>query len=380
MKSIYSKDFKLGVLGGGQLGRMLIQDAIDLDIKVHCLDPTADAPCSNIAHGFSIGNFNDYQTVMDFGKDKDLLTIEIEHVNIQALKELEKNGVKVFPQSRIVELVQDKGAQKLFYQKHGIPTSDFILVENAFQLNNELGSDKKVQKLRRGGYDGRGVQVLNGKSDSHKIFDQPSVLEDLVDIEKELAVIVARNEKGEVVSYPVVDMEFNPEANLVEYLFSPAEISSDLEKRARDLAEKLIVQLDMVGLLAVELFLNKEGELLVNEIAPRPHNSGHHTIEANYTSQYAQHLRAILGLPLGSTSVVKPAAMINLLGEAGFQGSVKYEGLEQVLKIPGVYIHLYGKSETKPFRKMGHVTVLGNNQVELKEKAKNIKELIKVKA
>jgi len=380
MKSIYSKDFKLGVLGGGQLGRMLIQDAIDLDIKVHCLDPTADAPCSNIAHGFSIGNFNDYQTVMDFGKDKDLLTIEIEHVNIQALKELEKNGVKVFPQSRIVELVQDKGAQKLFYQKHGIPTSDFILFENALQLNNELGYDKKVQKLRRGGYDGRGVQVLNGKSDSHKIFDQPSVLEDLVDIEKELAVIVARNEKGEVVSYPVVDMEFNPEANLVEYLFSPAEISSDLEKRARDLAEKLIVQLDMVGLLAVELFLNKEGELLVNEIAPRPHNSGHHTIEANYTSQYAQHLRAILGLPLGSTSVVKPAAMINLLGEAGFQGSVKYEGLEQVLKIPGVYIHLYGKSETKPFRKMGHVTVLGNNQVELKEKAKNIKELIKVKA
>ena len=380
MKSIYSKDFKLGVLGGGQLGRMLIQDAIDLDIKVHCLDPTADAPCSNIAHGFSIGNFNDYQTVMDFGKDKDLLTIEIEHVNIQALKELEKNGVKVFPQSRIVELVQDKGAQKLFYQKHGIPTSDFILFENALQLNNELGYDKKVQKLRRGGYDGRGVQVLNGKSDSHKIFDQPSVLEDLVDIDKELAVIVARNEKGEVVSYPVVDMEFNPEANLVEYLFSPAEISSDLEKRARDLAEKLIVQLDMVGLLAVELFLNKEGELLVNEIAPRPHNSGHHTIEANYTSQYAQHLRAILGLPLGSTSVVKPAAMINLLGEAGFQGSVKYEGLEQVLKIPGVYIHLYGKSETKPFRKMGHVTVLGNNQVELKEKAKNIKELIKVKA
>ena len=380
MKSIYSKDFKLGVLGGGQLGRMLIQDAIDLDIKVHCLDPTADAPCSNIAHGFSIGNFNDYQTVMDFGKDKDLLTIEIEHVNIQALKELEKNGVKVFPQSRIVELVQDKGAQKLFYQKHGIPTSDFILFENALQLNNELGYDKKVQKLRRGGYDGRGVQVLNGKSDSHKIFDQPSVLEDLVDIEKELAVIVARNEKGEVVSYPVVDMEFNPEANLVEYLFSPAEISSDLEKRARDLAEKLIVQLDMVGLLAVELFLNKEGELLVNEIAPRPHNSGHHTIEANYTSQYAQHLRAILGLPLGSTSVIKPAAMINLLGEAGFQGSVKYEGLEQVLKIPGVYIHLYGKSETKPFRKMGHVTVLGNNQVELKEKAKNIKELIKVKA
>ena len=380
MKSIYSKDFKLGVLGGGQLGRMLIQDAIDLDVKIHCLDPSADAPCSEISNGFTIGDFNDYQTVMDFGKDKDLLTIEIEHVNIQALKELEKKGVKVFPQSRIIELVQDKGAQKLFYQKLGIPTSDFVLVENADQLKKELGSDKKVQKLRRGGYDGRGVQVLDGKLGSDQIFDQPSVLEKLVDIEKELAVIVARNEQGDVVSYPVVDMEFNPEANLVEYLYSPAEISSDLEKEARDLAEKLITQLEMVGLLAVELFLNKDGELLVNEIAPRPHNSGHHTIEANFTSQYAQHLRAILGLPLGRTSVIKPAAMINLLGEAGFKGPVKYEGLEKVLNIPGVYVHLYGKSETKPFRKMGHVTLLGNTIGELKEKAKVIKETIKVKA
>ena len=380
MKSIYSKDFKLGVLGGGQLGRMLIQDAIDLDIKVHCLDPSADAPCSEIANGFIVGDFNDYQTVMDFGKGKDLLTIEIEHVNIQALKELEEKGIRVFPQSRIIELVQDKGAQKLFYREHGIPTSDFVLVENAIQLINELGADKKVQKLRRGGYDGRGVQILNGKADIDKAFDQPSVLEDLVDIDKELAVIVARNEQGDVVSYPVVDMEFNPEANLVEYLFSPSEISLDLEKRAKDLAERLIVQLEMVGLLAVELFLNKDGDLLVNEIAPRPHNSGHHTIEGNYTSQYAQHLRAILGLPLGSTSLIKPAAMINLLGEAGFKGPVKYEGLEQVLKIPGVYVHLYGKTETKPFRKMGHVTLLGNNIEELKEKAKIIKETIKVKA
>lgn len=380
MESSYSKGFKLGVLGGGQLGRMLIQDAIDLDIKVYCLDPSADAPCSKIAHGFSVGDFNDYQTVMDFGKDKDLLTIEIEHVNIQALKELEKKGVKVYPQSQIVELVQDKGAQKLFYKQHSIPTSGFVLVENATQLKNELGADRKVQKLRRGGYDGRGVQVLDGKIDGDKIFDQPSVLEDLVDIKKELAVIVARNEQGDVVSYPVVDMEFNSNANLVEYLFSPAEISSDLEKRARDLAKNLIAQLDMVGLLAVELFLNKDDELLVNEIAPRPHNSGHHTIEANLTSQYAQHLRAILGLPLGSTSVIKPAAMINLLGEPGFKGPVKYSGLEEILKNPGVYVHLYGKSETKPFRKMGHVTLLGEDLENLRKKVKAIKETIKVKA
>ena len=380
MQSIYSKDFKLGVLGGGQLGRMLIQDAINLDVKVYCLDPSADAPCSKISHGFTIGDFNDYQTVMDFGKDKDVLTIEIEHVNIQALKELENDGVKVFPQSRIIEMVQDKGAQKLFYKEHGIPTSGFVLVENAVQLQKELGVDKKVQKLRRGGYDGRGVQVLDGKMDAAKIFDQPSVLENLVDIKKELAVIVARNEKGEVASFPVVDMEFNPDANLVEFLFSPAEISSDIEKQARKLAEDLISKLEVVGLLAVELFLNTEDELLVNEIAPRPHNSGHHTIEANITSQYAQHLRAILGLPLGSTSVIKPAAMINLLGESGFQGAVKYEGLKQVLKLPGVYVHLYGKTETKPFRKMGHVTVLGNNSDELKEKAKSIKQKLKVKA
>lgn len=380
MKSIYSKDFKLGVLGGGQLGRMLIQDAIDLDIKVHCLDPSANAPCSSIAQGFTIGDFNDYQTVMDFGKDKDLLTIEIEHVNIQALKELEGKGIKVYPQSHIVELVQDKGAQKLFYQKHGIPTSDFVLVDNASQLIDALGEDKKVQKLRKGGYDGRGVQVLNGELDGNKIFDQPSVLEELVEIDKELAVIVARNERGDVVSYPVVDMEFNSEANLVKYLFSPAEISSEIEKRARQLAENLIEQLNMVGLLAVELFLNKKGELLVNEIAPRPHNSGHHTIEANLTSQYAQHLRAILGLPLGSTDIIKPAAMINLLGEKEHTGPVRYQGLEQVLKIPGVYVHLYGKAETKPFRKMGHVTILGNNIEELKVKAKVIKETIKVKA
>jgi 5-(carboxyamino)imidazole ribonucleotide synthase len=380
MQSIYSKEFKLGVLGGGQLGRMLIQEAINLDVKIYCLDPSANAPCSKIAHGFAVGDFNDYQTVMDFGIDKDLLTIEIEHVNIQALKELEEKGIGVYPQSRIIELVQDKGAQKLFYKAHGIPTSDFVLVENAVKLKNELGADKKVQKLRRGGYDGRGVQVLNGKENIDKVFDQPSVLEDLVDIDKELAVIVARNERGDVVSYPVVDMEFNPVANLVEYLYSPAEISSGTEKKARDLAERLIVQLDMVGLLAVELFLNKEGDLLVNEIAPRPHNSGHHTIEANYTSQYAQHLRAILGLPLGSTSIIKPAAMINLLGQPGYIGPVKYEGLSEVLIIPEVYVHLYGKSETKPFRKMGHVTLLGDNLDELKEKSVLIKQKLKVKA
>ena len=380
MEPVYDKDYKLGILGGGQLGRMLIQDAINLDVKVYCLDPANDAPCSKIAHGFSVGDFNDYQTVLDFGKDKDLLTIEIEHVNTRALKELEESGIKVYPQTRIIELVQDKGAQKLFYKEHGIPTSEFVLVENANQLKKALKSERKVQKLRRGGYDGRGVQIVDGKSDLLSVFDQPSVLEDLVDIEKELSVIVARNPGGEVVSFPVVEMVFNPEANLVEILFSPAEISSSTEKSARKLSEDLITQLKMVGILAVELFLTKTGELLVNEIAPRPHNSGHQTIEGNFTSQYAQHLRAIFGLPLGNTAEIKPSAMINLLGAPGYNGPVVYDGLEKILKMPGVYVHLYGKSETKPFRKMGHVTILGETREGLKQKSKWIKDHLIVKA
>lgn len=380
MQPIYSKNFKLGVLGGGQLGRMLIQEAIDLDIKVYCLDPTFDAPCSKIAHGFTVGGFNDYQTVMEFGKDKDLLTIEIEHVNTKALHDLEADGVKIYPQAHIIDLVKDKGAQKSFYKEHGFPTSDFVLVENKEEILPHYKVGGIVQKLRRGGYDGRGVQLLRNEAQLEKAFDAPSVIEDLVDIEKELSVIVARSSKGEIKSFPVVDMEFNKEANLVEFLYAPASISKELEMKARKLAERLISELKMVGLLAVEMFLDKQENLLINEIAPRPHNSGHHTIEGNYTSQYAQHLRAILGLPLGSTNYIKPAAMINLLGEKGYAGPVKYEGLVEILKNQGVYVHLYGKSETKPFRKMGHVTLLGNNLEDLKQKAKILKSRIKVKA
>ena len=380
MQSVYSKDFKLGVLGGGQLGRMLIQDAISLDVKVYCLDPSPEAPCSDISNGFVIGDFNDYQSVLNFGKDKDVVTIEIEHVNVDALKELEKRGVKVFPQSEVIEVVQDKGKQKLFYKEHGVPTSDFILVDNAEQLKAKLGADKKVQKLRRGGYDGRGVQIVDGSLKELEVFDQPSVLEDLVDIEKELAIIVARNERGEVKSYPVVDMEFSAEANLVEFLYSPAEISPSIEEKARKISENLIEKLEMVGILAVELFLTKTGEILVNEVAPRPHNSGHHTIEANITSQYAQHLRAILGLPLGSTKVIKPAVMVNLLGSEGYKGKVVYDGLEKIMSIPEVYVHIYGKADTKPYRKMGHVTILGDGMKELKQQAREIKNELVVKS
>ena len=380
MKLIYDKDFKLGVLGGGQLGRMLIQQAISWDVNVYCLDPSADAPCKEIANGFTQGDFNDYETVKAFGKDKDVLTIEIEHVNTRALHELETEGVSVFPQAHIIDLVKDKGAQKRFYKDHAFPTSDFVLVENKEEAIRHFKKGGIVQKLRSGGYDGRGVQVLRDEASLSKAFDAPSVIEELVDIEKELSVIVARNIRGEVKSFPVVDMEFNAEANLVEFLYAPASISTALEKEARELAERLINELKMVGLLAVELFLDKKGNILINEIAPRPHNSGHHTIEGNYSSQYAQHIRAILDMHLGDTETIKPAAMLNLLGEKGFEGPVYYEGLDEALEKQGVFVHLYGKKMTKPFRKMGHVTVLGEGLEDLRHKIDEVKKVLKVKS
>lgn len=377
---VYDKDFKLGVLGGGQLGRMLIQQAISWDVNVYCLDPSSEAPCKEISNGFTLGDFNDYEAVKSFGKDKDVLTIEIEHVNTKALHELEAEGVKVFPQPHIIDLVKDKGAQKEFYKTHGFPTSDFHLLEEGEDVANYYKEGGIVQKLRTGGYDGRGVQVLRTKESLSKAFEEPSLIEDLVDIEKELSVIVARNEKGEVNSFPVVDMEFNEEANLVEFLYAPASISKELGKEARELAERLISELEMVGLLAVELFLDKQGNLLINEIAPRPHNSGHHTIEGNYNSQYAVHLRSILGMHLGSTETIKPSAMLNLLGEKGYEGAVYYEGLDKILEQEGVFVHLYGKSITKPFRKMGHVTVLGDDLNELRTKIDEVKKGLKVKS
>lgn len=380
MKMVYDKDFKLGVLGGGQLGRMLIQQAISWDVNVYCLDPSKEAPCKEVSNGFTLGDFNDYDAVKAFGKDKDVLTIEIEHVNTKALHELEEEGVKVFPQAHIIDLVKDKGAQKEFYKQHGFPTSDFVLVEGKDEVERQYKEGGIVQKLRTGGYDGRGVQVLRSRESLSNAFEEPSLIEDLVDIDKELSVIVARNEKAEVTSFPVVDMEFNEEANLVEFLYAPASISKELEKEARDLAERLITELGMIGLLAVELFLDKEGNLLINEIAPRPHNSGHHTIEGNYNSQYAMHLRSILGMHLGSTETIKPSAMLNLLGEKGFEGPVYYEGLDEILEKEGVFVHLYGKSITKPFRKMGHVTVLGDDLNELREKIDEVKKGLKVKS
>ncbi len=358
---------------------MLIQSGIDFNIPFVVLDPDAHAPCAQLAP-FHIGKLTDFDTVMNFGSLCDILTIEIENVNTAALKELVKAGKKIFPQPEVIEIIQDKRIQKNFYRNHNIPTADFILTEDADDVKSNRHFLPAVNKLGREGYDGRGVQILRSEADLSKAFDAPGLLEKLIDFEKEIAIIVARNEGGEVKTFPAVEMVFHPEANLVEYLFAPARLSPDIEKAADEIAKRLITALGMVGILAVEMFVTKNGEVLVNEIAPRPHNSGHQTIEANVTSQYEQHLRAILNLPLGDTSAVSPSAMVNLLGEPGFSGEARYEGFDKIVAMAGVHVHLYGKRITKPFRKMGHVTILDRDIESLKKKVNFVKDTLKVKA
>jgi 5-(carboxyamino)imidazole ribonucleotide synthase len=374
----YGRGSRVGMIGGGQLGRMFIQSAIDFNVEVHVLDPDPQAPCKYITHSFTEGSLNDYETVLKFGEDKDVLTVEIENINIEALEALEKMGKKVFPQPRALRIIKDKGIQKEFYSENNIPTAPFRLIQSNIELGENVDFLPFVQKMRTGGYDGKGVQVIKTKDDLNKGFQVPSVLEQLIDFEKEISVIVARNEAGQIATFPAVECEFNPEANLVELLFSPADISNQVEQNAQDLAKSVIKKLDMIGILAVEMFLTKDGELLVNEIAPRPHNSGHHTIECNVTSQFEQHLRSILNLPLGSTKTIQAGAMINLLGEKGFEGVAVYEGLENYLKQPGVHPHLYGKMSTKPFRKMGHITITGEHIEEVKHVAKEVLHGVKV--
>ena len=377
MAQSFYQNFKLGVLGGGQLGRMLIQSGVDLNINFSILDPDADAPCRSLAE-FTCGKLTDFATVMKFGQKCDLLTIEIENVNTEALKQLVSQGKKVFPQPEVIELIQDKCKQKEFYRDKGIPTAEFILVKDKEEVRKNLSFLPAVNKLGREGYDGRGVQLLRTEKDIEKAFDASGLLEKLIDFEKEIAIIVARNEAGQLVTYPAVEMVFHPEANLVEYLFAPAQLKKSVAAKADAIARKVITELGMVGLLAVEMFVTKEGEVLVNEIAPRPHNSGHQTIEANVTSQYEQHLRAILNLPLGDTTMVMNSAMVNILGEPNYTGLAQYEGLNGVLKVAGAHVHLYGKKSTKPFRKMGHVTIVDNDMESLKKKAKFVKDHLKV--
>jgi 5-(carboxyamino)imidazole ribonucleotide synthase len=377
-KQWIGKQFKIGMLGGGQLGRMFIQEAMNFDAHVHCLDPDANAPCKNLASSFTHGSLTDYETVVSFGRDKDVVSIEIEHVNVEALETLEKQGIKVFPQPRVLSIVQDKGLQKQFYAEKKLPTSAFSLVNNKAELLQNHPEFPFVLKLRKGGYDGKGVQIIKNQSDLENAFDAPCVIEEMVPFTKELSVIVARNESGETVVYPTVECEFNAVANLVEFLFAPAGISTEVENNARKLALQVINELDMVGILAVEMFLTADNHILINEIAPRPHNSGHHTIECNYTSQFEQHLRSIVNAPLGSPDIIFPGVMINLLGEEGFEGPAKYDGIEDVMRMPGVNVHLYGKDNTKPFRKMGHITIYGPDLDNCKLTGRQVAEQLKV--
>ena len=378
--SDFHSDFKIGVLGGGQLGRMMIQSAIDFNFNVHVLDPDENAPCKDIATSFTQGSLKDYETVLAFGQDKDLITIEIENVNTPALYQLEKEGKKVYPQPRVIELIQNKRVQKQFYETHGIPTSPFKATANKAAVMENAEFLPFANKLETGGYDGRGVKLIRTKAEMADAFDAPGFVEKLVYFEKEISVIVARNEQGETQTFPTVEMVFHPVHNLVEYLFSPAQISEEIEQKAQAIAQKVIKKLGMVGLLAIEMFVTKDGEVLVNEMAPRTHNSGHQSIEGNATSQFEQHLRAILNLPLGATDPLIPSAMVNLLGEPGYKGNAVYEGMDELLATEGVHLHLYGKKLTKPFRKMGHVTIIDHDINRLKEKVKFVKEKLKIKA
>lgn len=376
-KEFYS-DLRLGILGGGQLGRMLIQETINLNVDVYILDPDKNAPCKDLCAAFEVGALDDFDTVYQFGKKVDMITIEIEKVNVDALEKLEDEGVIVYPQARVIRLIQDKGLQKQFFHENDIPTAHFELIADKKALKEATLSFPYIQKLRKDGYDGRGVCKIVNESDFDNAFERPSIIEKWIDFEKELAVIVARNDNGEIKAFPCVEMEFNPEMNLVEFLISPSHLSFEIEQRATELAVKIAEDLKIVGLLAVEMFLTKGGKILVNEIAPRPHNSGHQSIEGNTTSQFAQHLRAIFNLPLGNTDVIKNAVMINLLGEPDYTGLAIYEGIEEAMKIEGVFIHLYGKKYTKPFRKMGHVTIVNENREDAIRIARQIQNTIKV--
>lgn len=369
---------RIGILGGGQLGLMLLQPAIDWNLDCTVLDPAADAPCSKINTKFQKGSLQDFDTVYQFGKNLDVLTIEIEKVNIEALEALEKEGVKVYPQPSVIRIIQDKRIQKQFYKDNDLPTADFILTENRDDVRNHANFLPAFHKLGKDGYDGRGVQRIDSLADLDKAFDAPGILEKSIPFDKEIAVIVARSENGELATFPTVEMVFHPEHNLVEYLYAPAQLDSEVNVQAQQLAKKTAGLLGIVGLLAVEMFVTSDKKVLINEVAPRPHNSGHHTIRANVTSQYEQHWRAIMGLPLGNTHAYGPAAMVNLLGEEGYTGPAVYEGMDKLLSTSQVFPFLYGKTETRPFRKMGHVTIMDNDLMSLQGKVQFVRESIRV--
>lgn len=371
---------KIGILGGGQLGRMLFEASIDLDVELHFMDPDPAAPCANLGASFRVGDINDKDTVVEFGKNLDIITIEIERVSRAGLDLMENQGKEVYPSANLIGIVQNKILQKGFFEEHGFPTAPFKVVKNLTEIRALNPDFPFVNKIGEGGYDGRGVSVIRSEGDMNSCFDAPGIIEEMADIQKEISVIVARNKDGEVTSFPAVEMVFDPRANLVDFLISPARVDRKVEIETEALANSLAEKMDLVGIMAIEMFLLNDGRIWINEVAPRPHNSGHQSIEGNYTSQYQQHLRAILDLPLGNTDTILPSAMVNLLGEEGYEGEPIFEGMDEILGLKGAYVHLYGKKRTKPFRKMGHVTLVDEAEDQLPGKVEMVKKILKVKS
>ncbi|GGH68342.1 5-(carboxyamino)imidazole ribonucleotide synthase [Filimonas zeae] len=369
---------KIGILGGGQLGRMLLQAGANYVVDTWVLENDENCPAAHLCHHFVKGDIRDFDTVYNFGKQLDAITIEIEAVNVEALEKLESEGVKVYPRPAAIKTIKNKITQKQFYKDNEVPTSAFVITENLGQLHNHASFLPAVHKIGEGGYDGKGVQVIKDDKELDKGFDAPSVLEKLVNISKEVAIIVAINDKGESAIYPPAEMVFDQVLNLLDYQLSPADLRREILWKAEAIALRVVKGLQSPGLFAVELFIDKNGDVLVNETAPRVHNSGHHTIEANYCSQYDMLWRIMLGYPLGNTAPIMPSSIVNILGAEGHTGTAVYEGLDEVLKMENVFVHLYGKTETKPGRKMGHVTIISNEKLDLTYKAHKIKNTLKV--
>ncbi len=380
----FSSDFKLGILGGGQLGKMMLSDTRKFDIQTYVLDPSDEAPCKIACNQFFKGDLMDFDTVYNFGKKVDVLTFEIELVNLEALEKLESEGLKVYPSPKTLRLIQNKGVQKEFYFKNNIPTAPFQKFSDLENLKSKIGNQQSaiqlpfVWKCTEFGYDGNGVKIIRQISDLDNLPNVECIAETMIPFKNELAVIVCQNPSGEIKTYPVVEMEFHPEANQVEYVICPARIDEKVAEKARAIALTVSEKYNHVGILAVEMFQTEDDEILVNEVAPRPHNSGHYSIEASYTSQFENHLRAILNLPLGNTDSKVAGIMVNLVGEEGFSGDVVYQNIETILGWNGVTPHIYGKRQTRPFRKMGHVTITNENIKEARRIAEDVKNTIRV--
>ena len=369
---------KIGILGGGQLGRMLLQAAANYPVETYVLENDDQCPAAHLCHHFIKGDIRNFEDVYNFGKNLDAITIEIESVNDDALEKLEQEGVKVYPRAAALRTIKNKILQKQFYKELQIPTAAFVITKNLIELRNNSSFLPAVHKLGVGGYDGRGVQMLQSAADNDKGFDAPAVLEKMVTVHREIAQIIAINAKGETALYPAVDMVFDARLNLLDYQISPADLTEKILWKVEALALAVVKGLKSPGIFAVELFVDKQGDVFVNETAPRVHNSGHHTIEANYSSQFDMLWRIMLGYPLGNTDHILPAAIVNLVGAEGYEGDAAYQGLEEVLQMDNAFVHLYGKKQTKPGRKMGHVTIVSKEKQELKFKANRIKNILKV--